>query len=119
MKLQIDFFEGMKELRKWGITLSFNDTINSGFLSDEKTQQLKRGLCFQAACSFLDLPSEWGEQLIDANEGLEYSQYSCDSDLVDRIVFEQVMGMASLLLDLITYEERTALELDEMNLGEG
>lgn len=62
MKLQIDFFNGMKELRKWGITLSFNDTINAGFLSDEKTQQLKRGLCFQAACSLLGLPTEWGQQ---------------------------------------------------------
>lgn len=118
MKMQIDFFNGMEELRNWGITLSFNDTINSGFLSDEKTKQLKRGLCFQAACSFLALPSEWGEQLADANQGLEYSQYSCDLDLVDRIVFEQVMNMASLLLDLITYEEKAALSLDKMSLDE-
>ena len=106
MKLQIDFFNGMKELRKWGITLSFNDTINAGFLSDEKTQQLKRGLCFQAACSLLGLPTEWGQQLADANEGLEYSQYSCDMGLMDRIVFEQVKEIAALLLDLIDLEER-------------
>lgn len=106
MKLQIDFFNGLKELRTWGISLSFNDAINAGFLPGEATQQLKRGLCFQAACSLLGLPTEWGQQLADANEGLEYSQYSCDMGLMDRIVFEQVMEIAALLLDLIDLEER-------------